>query len=332
MPDSPFRPLTVVQENLPKQPLKRSECMLTPCVSNRRWGPQSLCHGGLGAQNTLGMCLEFIYRRREDLTVLQDDVSIATGDISAIEAKLSRTRECLSNTEKHAKDVAAKCYAVKLKYESACRRLDQLKSGKGPLLSKIGPASVYEFWLDVPGYSGSIKGVTARLTQHGDLQQVSEVKGTTKGGLGGAVIGGILLGPVGAVVGAVASRKSTVTTDIHTVDNRQFELEVVGQGFAWSTIKQGAQYLSSFQQFRDYINSRRSRDEDIQDAITTQQDIVESSRIALDDAIEVEREALATSAEALASYNTLLEEHATHNSQSQSGGLALLKAWFCGQK
>ncbi len=262
----------------------------------------------------------------------QDDNPMDTVNIVDVEALLLRSRESLNNAEKHAKTTSAKCYALKLKYESACRRLEHLKGGKGPLLASKGPLEVYEFWLNVPGYSGTIKGVTARLTQYGDVQQVAEVKGKTSGGLGGAVIGGVIFGPVGAVVGAVASRKTTITTETHTVDSRQFELEVVGQGFAWSTIQTGEQYLSSFQQIRDYINNRGRQDESIEDAIATQLNTVEETRVALDNATVAEREALEASAEALTSYNSLLKEHPTHNSQSPQTVLTAIKAWLFGSK
>lgn len=112
----------------------------------------------------------------------QDDNPMDTVNIVDVEALLLRSRESLNNAEKHAKTTSAKCYALKLKYESACRRLEHLKGGKGPLLASKGPLEVYEFWLNVPGYSGTIKGVTARLTQYGDVQQVAEVKGKQVGG------------------------------------------------------------------------------------------------------------------------------------------------------
>jgi hypothetical protein len=89
------------------------------------------------------------------------------------------------------------------------------------------------------------------------------VQGKTKGGLGGAVVGGVLLGPAGAVVGAVASRKTTVKTDVQKVDTRQFELELTGPGFSWSTV-QGPAGEASLKKFRDVINARGSSTQDVQ--------------------------------------------------------------------
>lgn len=273
-----------------------------------------------------------LFCNKDNLAMSQDDNPMNTVNSVDVESLLLRSRERLNNVKENAKTACAKCYALKLKYESACRRLEQLKGGKGLLLASKGPLEVYEFWLSIPVYSGTIKGVTAQLTQHGDVQQVAEVKGKTSGGLGGAVIGGAIFGPVGAVVGAIASRKMTITTENHEVDTRQFELEVIGPNFAWSTIQTGDQYLSSFHQIRDYINNRGRQDESIEDAITAQLNAVEEARVALDNAKIAEQEALAASVEADTSYNSLLNERSTHNSQSSPTVLKAIKAWFFGAK
>ena len=109
---------------------------------------------------------------------------------------------------------------VRTSLKPAVARLNDLESGRGSILAELGPATLYEFWIEVPGYSGPVKGAIARLSQHGDIHQVSDVKGVTKGGLGGAVVGGVLFGPAGAIVGAVVRRKTTVNTEFHVVDGQ----------------------------------------------------------------------------------------------------------------
>ncbi|MGA2519094.1 MAG: hypothetical protein ABSG44_21450 [Thermodesulfobacteriota bacterium] len=36
-------------------------------------------------------------------------------------------------------------------HDSVKSRLSELTSGRGSVLARIGPATLYEFWLDVPG-------------------------------------------------------------------------------------------------------------------------------------------------------------------------------------
>lgn len=144
----------------------------------------------------------------------------------------------------------------------AVSRLNELVSGRGSILAKVGPAALYEFWIDLPGYSGPVKGAVASLTQHGDIHQVSDVKGSTKGGLGGAAVGAIAFGPVGAIVGAVVRRKTSVKTEIRQVDSRQFELEITGPGFAWSTV-QNPDKAAALQKFRNLVNARGSYDVEV---------------------------------------------------------------------
>lgn len=161
---------------------------------------------------------------------------------------------------------------VKKSLKPAVARLNELESG-GAILAEFGPATLYEFWIDIPGYSGPVKGAIARLSQHGDIHQASDVKGATKGGLGGAVVGGVLFGPVGAIVGAVVRRKTTVNTEFHVVDSRTIELEIMGPGFAWSTV-QPPDKAHALQRFRNLINARGSCG-DIHTVVDEQHDTIE---------------------------------------------------------
>ncbi|MBW6509514.1 MAG: hypothetical protein K0A94_08205 [Desulfuromonadales bacterium] len=164
-----------------------------------------------------------------------------------------------------------------IRLQQAMERLSELQSGRGEKLVSVGPATVFEFWIDVPGYSGPVRGTKSRVTQYGDFEYISNTKGTSKGGLGGALVGGALLGPTGAVVGALASRRTTVETDVEEVDNRQFELEVTGPGFAWSTV-QNPDTESTLKKFRDVTNARGSNNDDVRTLASAQSSLVESLR------------------------------------------------------
>jgi hypothetical protein len=178
---------------------------------------------------------------------------------------------------------AKKCEkSARSSLKPAVSRLNELASGRGSILAKEGPATLYEFWIDVPGYSGPVKGAIARLTQHGDIHQVSDVKGSTKGGLGGAAVGALAFGPVGAIVGAVVRRKTSVKTEIREVDSRQFELEITGPGFAWSTV-QDPDKAATLQRFRNLVNARGSHD-DVEAVRDVQRSIVEHKLAEVKDA------------------------------------------------
>jgi hypothetical protein len=155
--------------------------------------------------------------------------------------------------------------------EAANLRLRELESGRGAQLASDAGVTVYEFWLEIPGYEGPIRGARAELTQRGDVHQVSDVTGTTRSGLGGAVVGGLLLGPVGAVAGLVARRKNTIKTEIRTVDTRECELCIDGPGYAWSTIA-GPSAATALREIRDSINARGSSVEDVRDVASKHRD------------------------------------------------------------
>jgi hypothetical protein len=192
---------------------------------------------------------------------------------AVLSAKQDQQKACIVVSAKGQSDnLAARSY------NSVNARLAELTSGRGSILSKVGPATLYEFWLDVPGYSGTVKGAKAKLTQRGDIHQVSDVKGSTKGGLGGAAIGALAFGPVGAVVGAVVRRKTTVKTDVREVDTRQYELEIIGPGYAWSIIH-GPDHAAALQKFRDMVNARGSRNDDVK-ALAYEQSSLVANKLA----------------------------------------------------
>ncbi|MGD0021794.1 MAG: hypothetical protein ABSC54_05770 [Smithellaceae bacterium] len=189
-------------------------------------------------------------------------------------------RETVLSVRKGLKEVKQTAHNAATSYVTARQTLDaaafhlrELKSGRGALLAQISGASIYEFWFEFVGYSGPAKGASARLTQHGVIQQVSNVTGKTKGGLGGAAVGGLVFGPAGAIVGAVARRKTIVKTNVQTVDNRTFELELTVPGFAWSTIA-GPEAEAAFRMFRDIVNARGTSSDDIKAFIAKQEDFV----------------------------------------------------------
>lgn len=168
---------------------------------------------------------------------------------------------------RRAERAAAATHQTALRTLQAARtRDDELQSGRGALLCKAVGVVVYEFWLELPGFAGPIQGAAARLEQTGDIHQVSDVNNKQKSGLGGAVVGGLLLGPVGAVAGLAATRKNTIKTTVRAVDTRKFELEVRGPGYAWSTV-QGPGHEDNLRKLRDTINARGSSGADIRDVL-----------------------------------------------------------------
>jgi hypothetical protein len=168
--------------------------------------------------------------------------------------------------------------ALRKKLEGALVRSKELESGRGLLLAGEGSIRVYEFWLEFPGYSGPIRGASAQLVQHGNLNHVSDVTSKQKSGLGGAVVGGLLLGPLGAAAGALATRKNEVKTDVRTVDTRQIEFQIVGPGYAWSTVVQFG-LADKLRKLRDMIVSRGSVTETVQSLLQSEQAAIAELRI-----------------------------------------------------
>lgn len=157
--------------------------------------------------------------------------------------------------------------------QSAKVRLAQLESGRGAPIAHAGAATLYEFWLDLPGYSGPVRGMSASLTQHGHIQQVSDVRGTSSNGCGCATLGGCLGGPLGAILGALLGRKQEVHTDLRTVDHRQFELQVTGPGVAWSLVS-APSAEAAVRKFRDRLYARSTNTDDPQALAVAQRGIL----------------------------------------------------------
>ena len=113
------------------------------------------------------------------------------------------------------------------------------KKGYGKLLDSYGLIEVYEWWIKVPGGGGPAKGAHAQVSRAGALTTYNtvEVNVKKKGGLGGAAVGGLLLGPVGAVAGFAVRRKTDVktTNTPHTEDTREELVQITGKGFAYAT-------------------------------------------------------------------------------------------------
>lgn len=157
---------------------------------------------------------------------------------------------------------------------TAQSRLDELESGRGALVATVAAVQLYEFWLDLPGYSGPGNGATARLSESGNVYSVSDVTGNTKGGLGGAVVGGLVAGPVGAIVGSNVRRKTTVETKTRTVDTRKYDLEILGPGFAYSIQRSTPEEL---RRFRDLINARGSSGQTAESLVVSQRELVKQA-------------------------------------------------------
>jgi hypothetical protein len=158
--------------------------------------------------------------------------------------------------------------------DAATTRLRALESGRGLLLARLANVSLYEFWIEVPGYAGPVQGARAQVTQYGDVHEVGNVTGTTRSGIGGAVVGGLLLGPVGAAAGLALRRKNIVKTEVRQMDTRQFELTITGSGFAWSNVE-GPNAADGLRRLRDMINARGSTTEDVLALTSAQAAIVD---------------------------------------------------------
>lgn len=151
----------------------------------------------------------------------------------------------------------------------ATNRLDELKSGRGKKLASAPDIEVFEFWLSIPGYKGSIQKAKAEMIMHGSLQHVSNVSSTSKSGLGGGIVGGLVFGPLGAAAGVLATRKNKVSTQVQQVDTRQVELQIAGPGYAWSVLAHSG-YADKFRELRDLINAYGSSPKSIQDSLREQ--------------------------------------------------------------
>jgi len=153
--------------------------------------------------------------------------------------------------------------------EAAKVYLDQLRSGWGAPVAKVGPATLYEFGLTMPGYSGPLRGFSASSSETGTIQHVSHVTSKTTSGAGCALLGCLAAGPVGAVAGATMGKKNDVRTDVEVVDNRRFEIQIIGPGVAWSHVG-NYQIEHNVRSFRDLLLARSTNTDDPQQLAVVQ--------------------------------------------------------------
>jgi len=113
------------------------------------------------------------------------------------------------------------------------------RKGWGAEVGTFGGVEVHEWWVRFPGGGGPIKGAKVHVSRSGNLTTYNtvDIKVKKKGGLGGAAVGGALLGPAGAVIGFGLRRKTEVktTNTPHTVDTRQELVQISGKGFSYAT-------------------------------------------------------------------------------------------------
>jgi hypothetical protein len=231
-------------------------------------------------------------------------------DADSLKPAIIAAREEWHSARRSARTVDHSMRASEAEIGRIQTRLNELQSGRGKRLGGLGfgQATVYEFWLELPGYSGPIAGAFAQLGLQGILNHVSNVSGNTKGGLGTAVVGGLLFGPAGAVGGAIIGRKTTVNTKVQQVDTRQYELQVVGPGYAWSTIGDAAAEYS-FRRFRDLVNARSSSTESIEVLIRNTQNQIEQKRKTISSISSSSLSANQKAEAANIKYNRLLGEY-----------------------
>jgi hypothetical protein len=151
--------------------------------------------------------------------------------------------------------------------------LEQLDGGWGAPIAGVGPATLYQFWLEIPGYSGPPKGFTASSSQTGQVQHVSRVTSKTTSGAGCATIGCLAAGPLGAILGATMGKKNDVKTDVQVIDNRRFEIQVIGPGVAWSYVGNYS-IEDSVRSFRDLLLARSTTTEDPKVLAAAQREVV----------------------------------------------------------
>lgn len=198
------------------------------------------------------------------------DIELRRDSAMVLREELGTKRQLLKDAQAEARKLALAISGVNGESKDAISRLKELERGRGSLLVEDNPVAVYEYWLDIPGWSGSIRGATAHVTMHGSLQQVGNVTSKSKSGLGGGVVGGLLLGPLGAAGGVLLTRKNEVKTRIENLDTRHVEFQISGPGYAWSTLAPFRD-AESLRRLRDLINARGSCNDNISDLITAQQ-------------------------------------------------------------
>ena len=198
----------------------------------------------------------------QEIELRQDSAMLLRTDMRSKKINLKEANS------KH-REITSTVAALREELKYAANRLDELKSGRGKKLASAPNIEVFEFWLSIPGYQGSIQQAKAEMTMHGSLQHVSNVSSTSKSGLGGGIVGGLVFGPLGAAAGVLATRKNKVSTHVQQVDTRQVELQIAGPGYAWSALAHSG-YADKFRELRDLINAYGSSPKSIQDSLREQ--------------------------------------------------------------
>jgi hypothetical protein len=198
-------------------------------------------------------------------------VPVGAQDTAALKRAVAEAKNSYRMATQKSVACAAQVKSSQVSLNEATSRLEALRSGKGALLANLVDAgSVYEYWIELPGYSGAVAGTTARMSQTGDVHDVSQVESTSKsgvggalaGGLGGTLVGGPLIGVAGAILGNNMARKTKVNTTVSQVDTRKIELEIVKPGYAWSD-EYWYSALDKVRQFKDLVNARGSAPQDL---------------------------------------------------------------------
>jgi chaperonin cofactor prefoldin len=198
-------------------------------------------------------------------------VPVGEQDTAQLKRAVADAWKSLRIAKQRSANCLAQLNASRATVDDAANRLEALRSGKGALLANLVDAgSVYEYWIELPGYSGPVAGATARMSQTGDVHDVSHVQSTSKsgvggalaGGLGGTLVGGPLIGAAGAILGNNMARKTKVNTTVSQVDTRKIELEIVGPGYAWSD-EYWYSAMGKVREFKDRVNARGSAPQDL---------------------------------------------------------------------
>ena len=178
-------------------------------------------------------------------------------------AKLKAADKEIKDAESALTEVTGQQASSETEAAKAVVKQEQLvaltKKGYGAVLDSYGSVTVYEWWVAVPGGGGPAKGAQASVSRVGALTTYNtvNVQVKKKGGLGGAAVGGLLLGPVGAVAGYAVRRKTDVTTTNtpHREDTRQELVQISGKGYAYTATFSGWGFGTSL---ANAINRRSS--------------------------------------------------------------------------
>jgi len=194
----------------------------------------------------------------------------------AMKPVVIKAKVTMQNAKEKLKKVKEEFDTHDANLKAVTARLKQLETGKGKQIIISPVATIYEFWIETPSYSGPIKGTHCTVRQTGDIKVVPITTGDRTGGIMGALIGGAVAGQKGAVAGSILQRQNKVKTETKTIDTRQFDIDIKGNGWAWSATV-GANDGDNSRKLRDAINMRGSSNEDINRLIADQKQKEEQS-------------------------------------------------------